>query len=380
MTREISSPRVQRLNPLIGTSPYFVATERAGCRQYTIYNHMYFPYDYGQDRAEVYEALTNRATLADVGAERQVAISGPDALSFADYLVTRDISGLAVGACTHSVCCDDTGKVITDPVILRVADDEIWLSGSDADLILWAKGVALGAGCEATVSEPDCAPLQVQGPLSGKILEGIVEPSFESLKRFECMRARIGEVDIVLARLGWSREFGYEVFPLTSEHGLDLWERIVDAGRPHGLLIAPPSHPNAVESGITTCCYGSTRDLNALELWRRNTVDFGKKSFVGREALLRIAEDGGPKRKVVGLCGPSRPLPVMEYQWQITGEDSEHLGVAQNAVYSPTLERAIALALIRIDHSDPGLVVSMHTPDGPVSMETTALPFIARRG
>ena len=380
MTRETASPRIQRLNPLIGTSPYFFATEGAGCRQYTIYNHRYFPHDYGQDRATVYEALTNRATLADVGAERQVAISGPDALRFANYLVTKDISGLAVGACAHSVCCDETGKVITDPVILRVADDEIWLSGSDADLILWAKGVALGAGYEVTVSEPDCAPLQVQGPLSGKILESIVEPSFESLKRFQCMRAKIGGVDIVLARLGWSREFGYEVFPLTSNNGLDLWNTIVEAGRPHGLLIAPPSHPNAVESGITTCCYGTSNGLNALELWRENTVDFGKKLFVGRAALLKIAAEGGPKRKVIGLSGPSRALPAMEYQWQITGEDEKNLGVAQNAVYSPTLQRAIALALIRIDHSEPGLVVSVHTPDGPVSMETTALPFIARRG
>ena len=134
------------------------------------------------------------------------------------------------------------------------------------------------------------------------------------------------------------------VFPLTFEHGLNIWETIVEADRPHGLLVAPPCHPNAVESGITSCCYGSTNDSNALELWRRNTADFGTRSFVGREALLKIAEGGGPERKVIGLSGPSRPLPAMAYQWQITDDDSEHLRVVQNTVYSPALERAIAIA------------------------------------
>ena len=290
MKKNSSSPRVQKLSPLIGRSPYFPATERAGCRQYTIYNHMYFPHDYGHDPVEVYDALTKRATLADVGAERQVAISGADAMNFANYLVTKDISGLAIGACAHSVCCDETGKVITDPVILRIAGDTVWLSGSDADLILWAKGVAYGMSFDVTVTQPDCGPLQLQGPLSGDILEQVVGQSFRTLKRFECMTTKIHDVDIVLARLGWSRELGYEVFPMTSENGLGLWDAIAEAGEPHGLMVAPPSYANAVESGITTCCYGSSNTSAP-----RFSVPRSKRSLLVRNSDISASAENMPR-------------------------------------------------------------------------------------
>lgn len=138
-----------------------------------------------------------------------------------------------------------------------------------------------GASHEVAVRGLDCAPFLLPGLFSGNTLEGIVEPSFESLKTFTCLRAKIGEVDFVLARLDWSRAFGCEVFPLTSTNDLDRWDPIVDVGRPHGLPLAPFSSTHVVESGITTCCYGTSDDLNALERWRKNKVVFGKKWFAG---------------------------------------------------------------------------------------------------
>ena len=129
-------------------SPYFARTEAAGAVAYMAYNHMYMAMDYGRQPAAEYRALTEGVTLWDVGAERQVELSGPDALAFADRLATRDLSEVAPGTCRYTLIADEHGIVICDPVMLHVETGRVWLSHGNVDLLLWAKGVALGAGLE----------------------------------------------------------------------------------------------------------------------------------------------------------------------------------------------------------------------------------------
>ena len=135
------------------------------------YNHMYMAMDYGRPPAAEYRALTEGVTLWDVGAERQVGDRrGPDALAFADRLATRDLSPLEPGACRYTLVARREGIVICDPVVLYVEEGRIWLSHGNVDLLLWAKGVALGAGLDVAVREADVAPMQVQGPLARTVL------------------------------------------------------------------------------------------------------------------------------------------------------------------------------------------------------------------
>jgi glycine cleavage system aminomethyltransferase T len=133
-----------------------------------VYNHMYMPMDYGRVPVEDYLGLVERVSLWDVGAERQTELRGPDALSLADYLCARDLSALAVGECRYSVVCDDAGNVMAECIVLRPFEDVVWISHGDVDLTLWARATALHTPWRVAVSEPDVAPLQVQGPRSGE--------------------------------------------------------------------------------------------------------------------------------------------------------------------------------------------------------------------
>lgn len=115
---------------------------------------------------EGYHDLTEGVTVWDVGGQRQVEITGPDAASFTQYLVTRDVAKIPPGRARYTLVCQDDGGILNDPVLLRLAADHFWLSLADSDILLWAKGVAHDSRFDVNLREPDVSPVQVQGPLS----------------------------------------------------------------------------------------------------------------------------------------------------------------------------------------------------------------------
>ena len=153
-------------------SPYFDATVRWGAQGFSVYNHMYIPRDFG-DPVENFWNLVNEAILCDVAVERQVEITGPDAAQFVQLLTPRNLSECAVGQCKYVLITDENGGVLNDPVLLRLAENHLWLSLADSDILMWAKGVAVHSGLNVHLCEPDVSPLQLQGPKSGAIAKAI---------------------------------------------------------------------------------------------------------------------------------------------------------------------------------------------------------------
>jgi glycine cleavage system aminomethyltransferase T len=361
------------LHSNVRRSPYFPRTEEEGAVEYMVYNHMYMPMAYGHDPREDYRALTERVTLWDVGAERQTELRGPDAIRLADYLTTRSLADMEPGRCRYTLCCDDTGQVICDPVLL-VLEDRVWLSHGTVDLTLWAKGIALHADFAVGVCEPDVAPLQVQGPASAEVLRTLAGPAVDELGPFRLLATQVAGVDVIVSRTGWSGGPGYEIYPLGSDHALELWDAVVEAGEPHGMLVTGPNVRKAVESGITDTSLATNQSLNPLELWQDYPIDFDKGEFVGREALLAIRESG-PARRQVGLIGSDEPLPRQDGFWDVLAGESP-VGSTRWAVFSFALERNIAIAVVDVGHAGPGAALELAHAEGRERMEVTALPFV----
>ena len=153
----------------IRKSPYFDATVRWGAKQFSVYNHMYIPRDFG-DPIQNFWNLVNSATLSDVAVERQVEITGPDAKTFIQKLTPRNLSDCKVGQCKYVLITNSNGGILNDPVLLRLAENHFWLSLADSDILLWAQGVAVNSGLDVEICEPDVSPLQLQGPCSRQIM------------------------------------------------------------------------------------------------------------------------------------------------------------------------------------------------------------------
>jgi glycine cleavage system aminomethyltransferase T len=362
------------LSSNVRRSPYFARTDALGANEFLVYNHMYMPMSYGRDPAEEYRALTERVALWDVGAERQTEIRGPDALKLADFITTRSLAGSEPGRCRYTICSDESGQVLCDPVVL-VFEDRVWLSHGTVDLTLWAKALSLASDeFDAEVSEPDVAPLQVQGPASLEVMRTLVGDSIADLKPFRHMPAQVAGVNVTVSRTGWTGGLGYEIFPHGSERGLELWDAVVDAGRPHDMLVTGPNISKAVEAGITDTSYATNQSLNPLELWQDYLVDLDDGPFIGRDALINIRE-AGIKRKQVGLLGPTKRIPRQEDFWELYDGDRV-VGSTRWVTFSYGLGRTISIAVVDIGYAQPGTELQVAHPGGSETMTVTTLPFL----
>ena len=171
--------------------------------------------------------MVNDAILCDVAVERQVEITGPDAYQFIQLLTPRDLSKLAIGQCKYVLSVNEQGGILNDPVLLRLGENHFWLSLSDSDILLWAQGVAVNAGFNVSIQEPDVSPLQLQGPKSGMIMEKLFGESIKDLKYYWLRELELEGIPLVVSRTGWSSELGYELYLRDSLKGDQLWELIM---------------------------------------------------------------------------------------------------------------------------------------------------------
>ncbi len=229
-------------------SPFFEATQRYGARGYTVYNHMLFPTCFG-DFEEEYWHLINHVTLWDVAVERQVEITGRDALQFADTLTPRDLTRCAVGQGKYVVLTAGDGGIVNDPVLLRIGENHFWLALADSDVLLWARGVALDAGLDVELCEPDVSPLQMQGPKAKLVVAALFGDPVARLPYYHFVETTLDGIPLVVTRTGWTGEVGYEIYLRDGARGDELWERVMAAGRPHQIRPTGPSDIRRVEAG-----------------------------------------------------------------------------------------------------------------------------------
>lgn len=370
----------------IRKSPYFYASARHGVQSYSVCNRMYHPRHYDDPIAE-YWKLVRDVTLWDVGVERQVEISGPDALELADLLTPRDLTRCAVGQCKFVLNTDVDGGVLNNPVLLRLAEDRFWFSVADGDVLLWAKGVASQLHLDVQVAEPDVAPVQIQGPKSQALMVDLFGEKVLDLKYYWLGEFQLDGMDVVVGRTGYSGEIGYEIYLRNaSRDATRLWDAILEAGTPHDLAVIGPCQIRRVEAGIYS--YGSEialdnngfsdyEFLNPYELGLEWTVDLDKDAdFVGKEALTRLAEQG-PDRKIVGVELGGDPITgYLEDYLPVTDGDRQ-VGQVSSAFWSPRLEKNIGFALVPIALSGDGTELTVRTAArGEIDALVVPKPFI----
>ena len=362
--------------PWYRKSPFFEAARRAGCYAYDVYNKMYIPSNFA-DPVEEYWHLVNDVTVWDVGCERQVEIRGPDGYEFMEFLTPRDLSGCKVGQAKYVVLTDEQGGLINDPVLTRLAKNRFWLSTADSDVLLWAKGVAYHSEFDVELREPDVAPMQIQGPKSKDVLRGLVGPPVVNLEYYHFLEAKIDGNPVIVTRTGWSAEVGYEIYLLDGSRGTDLWNRVMDAGRPFNIRPTGPSEYRRIEAGILNYPSDINLDCNPYEAGLGWLVDLDKKrEFIGRAALREIKRDG-PRRKLVGVEVPGEEVirPWLAHPWPVR-KDGKEVGTLTALAMSPRLKKNIGYAWVPIRLSKLGTEIEIVTPLGLRKAIVVKKPFI----
>ena len=362
----------------IRKSPYFDSTVKWGATGFSVYNHMYIPRDFGSPEKNFWNLIEN-AILCDVAVERQVEITGPDAYKFIQLLTPRDLSKLSIGQCKYVLIVNNEGGILNDPILLRLGENHFWLSLADSDILLWAQGVALNSGLNVKTIEPDVSPLQLQGPTSGEIMVKLFGDSIKDLKYYWLREYTLDGIPLIVSRTGWSSELGYEIYLRDGSKGNELYEKIMTAGKDHGLQPGHTSSIRRIEGGMLSYHADADINTNPYELGLDRLVNLDSKfDFIGKEALKKIQQEG-IKRIQVGLELDCEPLkgPNTTF-WSIQKED-EVIGKVTSAIYSPRLKKNIALAMIKINQSKIGNKLKIKTNENEINCTVVEKPFFDPR-
>ena len=335
----------------IRKSPFFDATVKWGAKDFSVYNHMYIPRDFGNPEQNFWN-LINAAILCDVAVERQVQIEGPDASKFVQMMTPRDLSTMKIGQCKYVILVNQNGGVLNDPILLKVSEDKYWFSLADSDILFWAQGLAANTNYNVEITEPDVSPLQLQGPKSRDIMIKIFGEQIADLKYYWFKKFSFNNTELIISRTGWSSELGYEIFLTDSKVGNELYEHIMKIGGPMGLKPGHTSTIRRIEGGMLSYHADMTINTNPLELGMDKFIDLDNDfDFIGKNALIKI-KNNGIKRKQVGLYLDNKSMNGPNTRFWNLLYNNKIVGKITSAVYSPRLEKNIALAIVDIDYSN----------------------------
>ena len=358
----------------IRKSPYFNATVRWGAKGFSVYNHMYIPRDFGSPEQNFWN-LIEKSILCDVAVERQVEITGPDAYKFIQLLTPRDLSKLSISQCKYVLIVNNEGGILNDPVLLRLGENHFWLSLADSDVLFWAQGVAVNSGLNVKITEPDVSPLQLQGPTSGEIMIKLFGDSIKDLKYYWLKEFNLDGIPLIVSRTGWSSELGYELYLRDGTKGDDLYEKIMEAGKEHGLKPGHTSSIRRIEGGMLSYHADADINTNPFELGLDRLVNLESEiNFIGKDALKKIKQDG-IKRKQVGIEIDCEPLSGPNTTFWPVLNDQKNIGKITSAVYSPRLKKNIALAMIDVDHSNLGQKLKVKIDENVINCSVVEKPF-----
>ena len=247
---------------------------------------------------------------------------------------------------------------------------------SDSDVLLWAQGVNAFAKYDVSIRELDVAPVQIQGPKSKDLMRKLFGDDVLDIRYYGLQRNTLDGLEVVISRTGFSAEVGFEVYLHDATYYADeFWDRIVDAGREFDIKVIAPSHVRRLEAGILS--YGQDMDIenNPYEVKLDWQVDLTKDSFIGKDALARVAQEGV---SLVGLEMGGDPIVWYNEDFYLVHDDSgDHAcGYITSCFYSPNLDANIALAMVPVAYSNEGTVLRAALPNGTVDAQVVKTPFV----
>ena len=340
-------------------TPFSRREEAAGVKAYTVYNHMLLPTVF-RSVEEDYAHLKTAVQVWDVSCERQVEISGPDAKRLLQLTTPRDLSQMSDDQCYYIPIVDRDGKMLNDPVLVKLSENRYWVSLADTDILYYYLGLASGFGLDVQVFEPDVSPLAIQGPQADLLVERVFGADIVATRFFRHQTVSIEGKPMLIARSGWSLQGGFEIYLDGTEHGEALWDRLFDAGDD---LDVRAGCPNGVEGGVLSFGNDLTQEHTPFEggLGRFCNLQTATECL-GHSALV---EKRSPTRQIRPLeIDGGGTLPDVLALWPLKDRADNPAGHVSSAAWSPDFKTNVAIGMVSIEQADAGTELTVETPAG----------------
>ena len=356
------------------STPYTSRIEKQGVTAYSIYNHMLLPAAFGSIE-DSYHHLKKNVQVWDVAGERQVEIIGNDAAELVQLMTCRDLSKSRDGRCYYCPVIDDKGGLINDPVVLRFNKNRWWISIADSDVILFAKGLAIGNKFDVNIFEPDVNIMAVQGPKSFKLMEKVFGEKITKLKFFDFDYFDFKGTKHLIAQSGWSKQGGYEVYVENTNSGLELYDHLFEIGKEFEVKPGCPNIIERIESALLS--YGNDMDNNdnPFECGFDKYINLDSDIiFLGKEKLKKIKSEG-ITRKLMGVQIDAKIIDVSG-SINLKDENNNKIGELRSGCYSPHFEKVIGIAMIMKPYWEVSQLVKIEINKQTFDGKVCDLPFI----
>jgi aminomethyltransferase len=331
---------------------------------------------------EEHLAVRNNVGIFDVSHMGRVIITGKDAASFLNYVITNDVTALKPNSALYSVMCNENGGIIDDFVVSCLEEEKFLLvpnaTNREKDFN-WLVRTAKGFNVKIEDISDKVAMFAVQGPNAEKTLQKICTTDLSKIERFKCTPAKLADIHVFLSRTGYTGEDGFEVYvwnaPLDKpDNAVNLWNAILEAGKPYGIEPCGLGARDTLRLEAGLCLYGNDIDENTTPLEARLgfVVKFQKDKFIGKNALLKQKEEG-VKRKRVGLQMVEQGIPRQGYK--IYSEKGENIGQVTSGTFSPLLKCGIAMAYIQAQQAQEGNIVNIEIHGKMAKAKIVPFPF-----
>jgi len=356
------------------STPYTSRIEKQGVTAYSSYNHMLLPAAFGSIE-DSYHHLKKNVQVWDVAGERQVEITGKDSAKLVQLMTCRDLSKSKDGRCYYCPIIDDRGGIINDPVVLRLNNNRWWISIADSDVILFAKGLAIGNKFDVQIFEPEVNILAVQGPKSFKLMEKVFGEEITKLKFFGFDYFDFKGTKHLIAQSGWSKQGGYEIYVENPNSGLELYDHLFEAGKEFDVKPGCPNLIERIESALLS--YGNDMDNNdnPFECGFDKFINLDSDViFLGKENLKKIKSEG-IKRRLMGVQIDSKEINVSG-SIDLKDENNIKIGELRSGCYSPHFEKVIGIAMIKKPFWEVSQTIKIEINNQTFDGKVCDLPFI----
>ncbi len=210
-------------------APYSDRVTASGVKDHTVYNRMLLPAVFDPVEAD-YRHLKQHVQVWDASCQRQVQIWGHDAGRLTQMLTPRGFGNMTYGQCFYMPMVDETGGMLNDPVTVKLAEDRYRISIADGDLLFWIKGLSYGFHLEVAIDEPDVSPLAIQGPKADELVARVFGDALHDIRFFRYALPPFEGRDLVVARSGYSKQGGFEIYVEGADPAERLWDALFAAG------------------------------------------------------------------------------------------------------------------------------------------------------
>jgi len=306
-----------------------------------------------------HHTVRTKAGLFDVCHMGEINVRGDEALAFIQMLITNDASKLEDGKILYSPMCYPSGGIVDDLLVYRYHPQHFLLvvnaSNLDKDYA-WMVEQSKNYNVNVDNVSDQYAQLALQGPLAENILQRITTVNLAQIKYYSFIHGEINGVNCLISRTGYTGEDGFEIY-VSPEYGRQLWRKILEIGTPDGVQPIGLGARDTLRFEARLPLYGNelSADITPLEAGLGIFVKFDKAAFIGRE-VLHAQKEQGVLRKLVGLEIIDRGIARSHHSLQ---KDGQEIGFVTSGSFSPTLNKNIALGLIRVDLAIQGGIIEV---------------------